>query len=141
MAIGNALSHLLVNRLPIVYPDPSTYDLILPVPLHFKRLRRREFNQSLYLAKHVCNSLNLKLDTTSIRRVKDTRPQSMLGDKERRDNVKGAFCVARPEMILNKKVLIIDDVYTTGATINELAGLLLKHGASSVDALTLARAV
>jgi len=71
--------------------------------------------------------------------VRHTPPQTGLNPKERRENVKGAFAVLRPEMVTGKKILVIDDVFTTGATVKECARVLLKAGARQVNILTLAR--
>ncbi len=116
-------------------------DLLIPIPLHNTRLRKRGFNQSLLLAYHVASALNLHLSYDNLARTRPTRPQVELSGEERIRNVQGAFAVVRPEEVCGKAILLIDDVFTTGATMNECALVLKEAGASSVTALTVARAV
>jgi ComF family protein len=112
-------------------------DLLVPVPLHPKRLRQRGFNQALLLAQAFPE---VPLDRDNLRRVRATVPQVGLKSlKERRANVKGAFAVARPEKIAGKNVCLVDDVFTTGATVRECARALNKAGARSVTIITAAR--
>jgi ComF family protein len=140
LATGEALSRLLSRMVPLLHPGGS-YDRILPVPLHPRRLREREFNQSVLLAKHISRRLRLPIDVSSVAKIRDTRPQSTLGEKERRRNIRGAFRVLRLAPIERTRILVVDDVCTTGATIEELAAVLLDAGAQRVDAVTVARAL
>lgn len=119
--------------------DGFSYGLIIPVPLHKKRLRERGFNQSSLLAKVVAKRTSIPLDVSSLRRVRWTEPQTNLSGKEREKNVKGAFKVVKRDRVEGKKILLIDDVFTTGSTVNECAKALLRVGAKGVDILTLAR--
>ena len=114
--------------------------LVVPVPLHPRRLRRRGFNQSLLLARRISRQCSLPLDFTSLRRIRATVPQTELSAAERRKNIRGAFAVLRPQAVAKKDILLIDDVFTTGATVEECAKVLLKAGADRVDVLTFARA-
>ncbi|MBI5884982.1 MAG: ComF family protein [Deltaproteobacteria bacterium] len=114
--------------------------LVLPVPLHVARLRRRGFNQSLLLAQEVASTLSLPIDYTLLSRVRETASQTGLKAADRRINVKGAFAVARPDNVKGRRVLLVDDVMTTGSTVRECAAVLKSAGAS-VSVLTLARAV
>jgi len=116
------------------------YRLVVPVPLHPRRLRRRGFNQSLLLARRISRQYSLPLDFTSLRRIRATVPQTELSAAERRKNIRGAFAVLRPQAVAKKDILLIDDVFTTGATVEECAKVLLKAGADRVDVLTFARA-
>jgi ComF family protein len=113
--------------------------LVVPVPLHKKRLKERGFNQSKLLAHYVAKELKADLDFLSLRRVKYTLPQTGLGKKERRKNVRKAFAVKRPERIYGKTVLVVDDVATTGNTLNECARELIRGGAERIAALVVAR--
>ena len=113
-------------------------DLIIPVPLHRRRLANRGFNQSLLLARLIAKRLNKKLDYTTLKRVRLTRPQTELRGVERKRNVRGAFRVDTPTDYKGKKLLLVDDVYTTGATITECAKVLKRTGAE-VSVITLAR--
>jgi len=111
-------------------------DLLVPVPLHPRRLRRRGFNQALLLARAFPEA-EVRLETLA--RVRHTVPQVGLNPKERRENVHQAFAVPRPEEVKGKKVLLVDDLYTTGATVRECARVLRRAGASRVEVLTVAR--
>lgn len=113
----------------------------VPVPLHAHRLRERGFNQSLLLAKVVSSDLKTSLDYLSLIRKRDTRSQTGLGGKERRSNVANAFSVTSAAIFKGKKVLLIDDVLTTGCTLNECARTLKKSGALEVLCFALARTV
>jgi ComF family protein len=121
--------------------DPEGFDVVIPVPLHVRRLRERGFNQSLLLARTVATACGIPVDFLSLRRVRDTPPQTLMGRKERQANIRGAFAVARRDRLRDRKVLLIDDVYTTGSTLAECARALLDGGAARVGVLTLARAV
>jgi ComF family protein len=127
------------------YKDPefpfSAFELILSVPLHPRRLRQRGFNQSLLLARRVSRKHSIPLDFTTLQRIRHTEPQTQLSGSERQKNIRGAFEVRRPEVIAEKHILLIDDVFTTGATVQECAKVLLKAEAKQVDVLTLARAL
>jgi ComF family protein len=114
--------------------------LTIPVPLHVKRLRERGFNQSLLLARHVSGQLNTELDFLTLRRIRYTSPQTGLGKNERRKNVRRAFEVVTPEVVRGKTVLLVDDVFTTGNTLNECARVLKRHGCKKIFCLVLARA-
>ena len=114
--------------------------LTIPVPLHPKRLRERGFNQSLLLARHVAGLLDTQLDFLSLRRVKYTLPQTSLGKEARRKNVRGAFRVENPAAVKGASVLLVDDVATTGNTLNECARVLTRSGCKNVICLVLARA-
>ncbi len=119
-------------------PEFRDTDLVVPVPLHRRRLRHRGFNQSLILARLVAKGLNKRLDYTALKRVRLTRPQTELKGEDRRRNVRGAFEIRGEGVFKEKRVLLIDDVYTTGATITECARIL-KSAGGEVSVLTLAR--
>jgi ComF family protein len=113
--------------------------LVMPVPLHPKRLRERGFNQSLLLARHVASRLEAGLDYLSLRRTRLTRPQTGLTSDQRKKNVRRAFDIACPGGLKGDTVLVIDDVATTGSTLNECARALKKAGIKEVFCLVLAR--
>jgi len=117
---------------------PHLPGLLLPVPLHKKRQRQRGYNQSLVFANQIAKRLGLEVNTFICRRIKDTEPQSTLPMDTRRKNVRGAFCLK--EIKLPTHIAIIDDVITTGATVNELASLLKKAGCQHIDVWAIARA-
>ncbi|NPU82882.1 MAG: ComF family protein [Syntrophaceae bacterium] len=115
--------------------------LVVPVPLHLRRLRQRGFNQSLLLAKAVGKRHGIPVDARSLRRPVPSDPQVSLGRKQRERNVRGVFTVGSAERIKGKCILLVDDVYTTGSTLKECARVLLRAGAREVKVLTLARSV
>ena len=124
-------------------------DLAVPVPLHRRRLKTRGFNQvglmmrewARYLEKNRWSLASVVFNSNILVRVRHTQPQTGLGLKERPQNLRGAFGLKPGANISGMRLLLIDDIYTTGATANEAARALLKHGAVRVDVLTLARAV
>jgi ComF family protein len=129
--------------------DKMSIDLIVPVPLHVKKLRMRGFNPSFLLVKdwvRIAEFLHvgfpdIPVDLNVLSRTRWTEPQTGLGRKERLANIKNAFNISNDSKITGKRILLVDDVYITGATVNECAKVLLKGGAGHVDVLTLARAV
>ncbi len=118
----------------------SDYDLIIPVPLHPRKARERGFNQSGVLAHGLSRRTGIKLSRKGLVRTRYTGTQTRLSRKDRRKNVKGAFRVSEGADLNGKSVLLVDDVYTTGATVNECANVLMEAGVVRVDVLTLARA-
>ncbi len=114
-------------------------DVIVPVPLHYTRLLKRRYNQSALLARELSRYTGLPADCLSLVRHKKTRPQVEFSGVERIKNVKKAFSVAHPDRLAGKRVVLIDDVLTTGSTLKECAAALKKAGVRSVDALTVAR--
>lgn len=116
-------------------------DLIVPVPLHLSRLRWRGFNQAQLLARPVSRLTGILVDPHALDRVRATRAQVELRGRERLANVRGAFRVVDRRRVADRRILLVDDVYTTGATVNECAQVLQRAGARSVDVLVLARAV
>jgi len=114
-------------------------DVAVPVPLHWRRLLKRRYNQSALLAFALAREVEIPVLVGVLRRIRHTVPQTRLKGEERRKNVKGAFAVREPERIRGKRVLLIDDVMTTGATILASTDALLRAGAQEVRVLTLAR--
>jgi ComF family protein len=133
----------------IIFWDKMSIDLIVPVPLHAKKLKMRGVNPAFLLVKdwvRIAEFVNVRLpdipvDINVLARRKWTEPQAGLGRKERLANIKNAFNISDGSKLMGKRILLVDDVYTTGATVNECAKVLLKGGAGHVDVLTLARAV
>ncbi|GAU07738.1 ComF family protein [Desulfoplanes formicivorans] len=122
-----------------VLHDIQPADVIVPVPLHPRRLQERGFNQSLELARRLVPVWGPEVDVRSLVRVRNTRAQRGLGKKARRSNLKGAFAV-RGRRLENKRVLLVDDVMTTGSTLTSCARALRACGAGRVDVLVVARA-
>jgi ComF family protein len=137
--LAGPLGRLLFDTYRQHWPS-GDIDLVAPVPLHRKRLRRRGFNQAYLLMR----PWQLPVATAAVRdlltRTRDTASQSGLNRRQRRGNIKNAFCMTRPGQAAGKRVLLVDDVLTTGATAEACAGALMRDGALRVDVLTLARA-
>ncbi len=114
-------------------------DVIIPVPIHRVRLIKRRYNQSALLCKYLSPKVGIPADYESLKRCRNTVPQVQLSEMARRNNLKQAFQVAKPQNIEGRKIVLIDDVATTGSTLNECAKVLHKAGAAAVYSLTLAR--
>jgi len=114
-------------------------DLIIPVPIHYLRMLKRRYNQSALLVKYLSPRAGVIADYTSLIRQENTIPQVQLSGEARRKNLKTAFKVKYPQNIKGKKIVLIDDVATTGSTLNECAKVLRRAGAKEVYSLTLAR--
>lgn len=118
---------------------PGGSDLIIPVPLHVRRLRQRGFNQAVLLGEILAQEWQLPMERTTLQRVRWTEPQTTLPAAAREANVRGAFAVARPIGLAGRRVLLVDDVYTTGSTVSECARVLRHAGAAEVLVATVAR--
>jgi ComF family protein len=116
-------------------------DAVLPVPLYKKRLRQREFNQSALFAKYIAKNLGITLLLDCLVKIKDTMPQVGLSSKDRLKNIRKAFGIKDKKLIEGKKVLLIDDVITTGATVRECSRALKKAGAKEIYVITLAHGI
>ena len=123
------------------YWEVNSLDLLIPVPLHPQRLRERGFNQALLLVKELSRRTDLPYLKAILKKKKPTVPQVNLSGAEREKGVRGTFHVIEKKELLGKSVLLVDDVYTTGATVNECSRVLLGGGAERVDVLTLAHAI
>ena len=135
--LARPLAHLMINALP----SGIDIDMIIPVPLHPTRLRVREFNQSLLLADQLGRHLVRPVSATTLTRIIATDPQTTLTRQARLRNLRKAFAVRRPRELMGKRILLVDDVFTTGTTLNECAKILRKSGSGPVFALTLARTI
>ncbi len=119
--------------------DFDSTEVIIPVPLHPIKLREREFNQAECLALPISNLLMRPVVTDVLYRTRYTRPQMELSAEERFKNVEGLFAIRNSQSVKNKNVLLVDDVMTTGATINACSKVLKESGCSEVNVLVLAR--
>ena len=113
-------------------------DAVVPVPIHRMRLIRRRYNQASLLAKRIAKEKGKEFIYNNLQRIRNTTSQGEKSAKERRENVKGAFALRNPSAIAGKKIVIIDDVVTTGATVSECEKVLLSAGAAEVRVLSLA---
>ena len=132
--MGKKLKHQLAGR----------YDLVIPVPLHSRRLRERGYNQAAWLARALAKELDCSMDPFILKKITATPPQADLNRTERLQNVRNSFQVSvdrvKGNLPKGSKVLLVDDVCTTGATLESCAKMLKKVGAKEVDACVVARA-
>jgi ComF family protein len=136
-SLGRPLGEWMATNVHLV----SDIDIIMPVPLHAKRLRQRGFNQALLLAHRMSEAHHIPCSCDNLYRSRPTRPQVELTGVERVQNVAGAFALRKPGEVVDRSVVLVDDVFTTGATMNECALVLKQAGAAQVTAFTLARAL
>lgn len=137
--LAKDLSRYMIQTYDAHYANENI-DAIVPVPLHKSRQRQREFNQSFLLAQYVAKHSDLPLQNDWIIRSRKTQPQTTLNLDERMKNIQNAFSVSKPDAVIDQTILLIDDVVTTGSTINELSRILHEHGAKRILVLSLARA-
>jgi ComF family protein len=133
-SLARPLSRLLIRALPL----EARFDLVFGMPMHWRKRWERGFNQAELLARPVARRFGLK-PSGHLERTRYTKAQAGLTEALRRENLRDAFRVVRPEKIRNKRVLLVDDVFTTGATLRAAAAALKLAGAAHVTALTLAR--
>ena len=114
-------------------------DIILPIPLHYKRQKERGFNQAELLAEELAKNYNKATDLSVMKRIKHTKQQAKLKKEQRTENVKDAFLCLKPDFVNAKNILLVDDVLTTGSTINECAKPLFSAGAKNVKAWVVAK--
>ncbi len=149
--LARPLGNLLFSSF-MTYYDTNRIDTVIPVPLHISRLKKRGFNQAVMLIRQWPSLINqcdanrkikikrfIHIDCKNLVRKRKTLSQTGLGKNKRKQNVKGAFAVTDRSKISGKRILLIDDVYTTGSTCNECAKTLIASGAETVSVLTLAR--
>lgn len=134
MKMGEALAQLLAD-----YEEFAGADFLIPVPLHARKLRERGYNQSLVLAQTVAQKSGIVLFNQALKRIRYTRPQAQLNADDRAKNVLNAFCLQKNSSLADKTVILVDDVLTTGNTLNECARVCKSSGARQVYALTVAR--
>jgi competence protein ComFC len=137
--LAKPLGDLLINLLSHKDIIPEI-DIVVPVPLHWKKKLERGFNQSELIAKRICKKLSLPISINNLCRIKNTLSQTQLLRTQRQKNVSGAFKVKQPKVLFRKHVLLVDDVLTTGITASECARNLKSAGAKKVHFLAIARA-
>jgi len=143
--LSQPLGRLMVNYLKKIKEDFDFNDfLLVPVPLHKKKFFKRGYNQSELIAVEIFNFLNSNYKNVSMSpnlllKKKSTKDQATLNKKTRINNLKSVFICRSPDIVKNKKILLIDDVYTTGTTMNECAKVLKQAGAERVVGLVIAR--
>jgi competence protein ComFC len=129
--------HLAAAMIPVI--DRANVDLLIPVPMHPDRERIRGFNQSTLLARHISSATGIAMSDIALHRPIKRAPQVGRDRHQRWHAIKGVFQVADPALIKSRKILIVDDVITTGATVSECAQELMAAGADSAHAVAIAR--
>ncbi len=140
-SLGNDLAEILLKYLKsiLIRENFDKFDMVIPVPLSKKRRLWRGFNQSEILAVKVCHEFGWLLSSDTLGRKINNVPQVGLNAKERRENVRDIFYLKSDNLLYNRNILLIDDVFTTGATMQECAKILKMGGANSVWGLALAK--
>jgi len=137
---GEPLGNILITYLTNLNLDLKDFTVV-PIPLHKSRLRKRGFNQSEILAKTVSGKFNLPLELNALKRKRDNKPQiGMKNYKDRAINIENCFEVIDKNALKNKNIILVDDVYTSGATVKETVKSLKKAGVNKVIALVVAKA-
>jgi len=139
--LSKTLSDLIIEHFQLIEekPDFSNF-LVLPIPLEKKKLKWRGFNQSSEIGKNIAQYFKVDFLDNILMKNKKTLPQVALPEAERRKNVLGVFSVKLPEKIQGRKILLIDDVYTTGTTMEEAAKVLKTAGAKEIIGVVVAKA-
>ena len=117
----------------------KSYDIIIPVPISNKRNKERGYNQSGLIAREISKITQVMMNTKTLYKKINIVPQSTLNKEEREQNIKNAYSIKNAKNIQNKKILIFDDIYTTGSTVNECSKILKENGAKEIGILTLAK--
>lgn len=117
----------------------KNYDIIIPVPIHKKKWKTRGYNQSELIARKIAKNFHIPIDTKILLKTKNTPMQSSLGKEDRIKNVQSAYKVENQEKIKDKNVLLVDDIYTTGATVKECKRMLQLTGAKKVGIMIIAK--
>ena len=141
--LAKDLTSLIIAHFQLLDPPPNFGGgdyVLVPVPLEKRKLKWRGFNQSEEIGKEISKFLNIPLINDILFKIKETLPQVELSEKEREENIKGVFIIRNRKKISGKKILLVDDVYTTGSTMKECAQLLKKAGAKEVIGIVIARA-
>jgi len=138
--LGRNLAEFLTEALKKEKGLWSGVDVIVPVPLHRRRRWERGFNQAEVLAGEIGRRMRIPLEPKALKKVRHVPPQTSLEHGERRENVRNAYEAGKTEGIRDRVVLLVDDVYTTGSTLRECAGVLKKAGAREIRAVTVAQA-
>jgi len=140
---ANVLGRMLSEAIGDLAPVIAGKTVVVPVPLHARKLKQRGFNQSELIARAALKLISARnqfeLCSSALERKRETQSQIGLSRHQRRENMRGAFAVVRPELVAAREVLLVDDVFTTGTTVSECARVLGRAGASKVFVATVAR--
>lgn len=141
IVMAKLLAELMIDALPNLF-FIEDYDLIIPVPIHKKRYIKRGYNQVEVIGRIVSQKVGIPLETQNLIKIKDTPSQTTMSISDRLDNVRGSFEVVNANKLASKRVLLIDDVMTTGATVNECSKVLANKGKTKyIDVFTIARRI
>ncbi len=117
----------------------QSYDIIIPVPISKKRQKQRGYNQSELLAKEIANKIAIKYSKQCLVKTKNIIEQSKLNRQDRQKNIQGVYKLRNPYILQNKKIILLDDIYTTGSTVTECSKVLKKAQPKSIAVLTIAK--
>jgi ComF family protein len=140
--LAKTLANLLVEHFVLSQKNTNEIwdnGILVPIPLDKNKIRIRGYNQSEELAKELAKILQIPVTSNNLMKIKETKPQMELKKEEREKNLLGAFKIKKPAEFAGKKIFLVDDVYTTGSTMEECANILLKSGVKSVFGITIAR--
>lgn len=122
-----------------IFENVKSYDTIIPVPISKKRLNMRGYNQSLLIAKEITKQTKLELLNNCLIKNKNIIEQSKLTKEERKQNIKGVYKLENKKLVKNKNILLVDDIYTTGSTVNECSKILRQGNPNKIGVLVLAK--
>ncbi len=122
-----------------IFENIKKYDKIIPVPISKKRNKERGYNQSMLIAEEIANKTNLELVNNCLIKTKNIIEQSKLNKEDRQQNIQGIYNLQNARLIINKKILLIDDIYTTGSTVNECCKILQQANPKTIGVLVLAK--
>ena len=122
-----------------IFKKLQTYDTIIPVPISKTRMKERGYNQSFLIAKALGNKLNIHIEKNCLVKTKNVIEQSKLNREERKQNIQNVYELKNKQILNNRKILLIDDIYTTGNTINECSKILKQANPKGIDVLVLAK--
>ncbi len=139
-ALATPIARLMIEQFTVA-GLPKSLDLVIPVPIDSRRMVERGFNQASDIALALCTELGLRFDDSVLTKRKRTAHQVEISFEERRTNMVDAFSVTKPSSVVRKRVLLVDDVFTTGSTLSEAARTLKRAGAAAVICYTSARSL
>jgi ComF family protein len=139
--LARNLTSLIITHFQLIEKSPTDFAnfILIPIPLEKKKLKWRGFNQAEEIAKELSSFLKIPLISDVLIKAKETLPQVELSDEERGENIKGVFSYQHPELVKGRKILLVDDVYTTGSTMEECARVLKTAGAKEIIGIVVAR--
>ncbi|KKQ96436.1 MAG: hypothetical protein A3F95_02475 [Candidatus Nealsonbacteria bacterium RIFCSPLOWO2_12_FULL_39_31] len=138
--LARPLSSLIITHLAFLKKQSFFENcLLIPIPLHIKKHKFRGFNQAEEIAKKLSSALKIPINDKALIKIKKTPAQTELNNKKRRENIKNVFLCKQPETIKNRRIILVDDVFTTGSTMEEVAITLKKSGAREVWGIAVAR--